>query len=178
MRAPLMRLTLASLLFLAVACNKDLLPRPPVESRLYYPSGVAFVPPADLDGGLGRLYVANSDFDRRFDVGWVTAVDLSQVRSPDGRTLPLPGQAVAPPPDGGSDQGRPVQFTNLATTAASIVNIAPFAGLATVDDAGTRLFVPSRAEGDQLAVMDITLGADGGAPIKCFFSGGTDCTVD
>jgi hypothetical protein len=178
MRALLMRLTLASLLFLAVACNKDLLPRPPVESRLYYPSGVAFAPPADLDGGLGRLYVANSDFDRRFDVGWVTAVDLSQVRSPDGRSLPLPGQAVAPPPDGGSDQGRPVQFTNLATTPSSIVTIAPFAGLATVDDAGTRLFVPSRAEGDELAVMDITPGADGGAPIKCFFSGGSDCTVD
>ena len=50
MRALLMRLTLASLLFLAVACNKDLLPRPPVESRLYYPSGVAFVPPGGPDG--------------------------------------------------------------------------------------------------------------------------------
>ena len=49
---------------------------------------------------------------------------------------------------------------------------------ATVDDAGTRLFIPSRAEGDQLAVMDITPGVDGGAPIRCFFSGGNDCTVD
>lgn len=178
MRALLMRLALASTLLLAVACNQDLVARPPVETRLYYPTGVAFVLPASPDGGLGRLYVASSDFDRRFDVGWVTAVDLAQVRSPDGRTLPLPGAAVAPPPDGGSDQGRPVQFDQLATTVASIVHIAPFAGLATVDDAGTRLFVPSRSEGDELAIMDLTPPADGGVPLRCFFSGGNDCTVD
>ena len=169
---------LASLLLLAVACNQDLKARPPVETRLYYPSGVAVVPAAD--GGLGWLYVANSNIDRRFDEGWLTAVDLSQVRTsePDGgRALPVPGQAVAPPIDGGSDQGRPVQFTQLATTTANIVKIASFAGLATVDPAGTRLFVPSRSEGDELAVMDITAG-DGGVPLRCFFSGGTDCTLD
>ena len=179
MRALLMRLTLASLLLFAVACNQDLKPRPPVETRLYYPSGVAVVPATD--GGLGWLYVANSNFDRRFDVGWLTAIDLSQVRTsePDGgRALPVPGQAVAPPIDGGSDQGRPVQFTQLATTTANLVNIASFAGLATADGAGTRLFVPSRSEGDELAVMDITNPGDGGVPLRCFFSGGNDCTVD
>ncbi len=178
MRALLMRLTLVPTLLLAVACNRDLVPRPPVETRLYYPTGVAFVSPASPDGGLGRLYVASSNFDRRFDIGWVTAVDLAQVHTPDGRTLPLPGAAVAPPPDGGSDQGRPVQFTQLATTTASLVTISPFAGLATVDDAGTRLFIPSRSEGDELAIMDITQPSDGGVPLRCFFSGGTDCTVD
>jgi hypothetical protein len=178
MRALLMRLTLVSTLLLAVACNQDLKARPPVETRLYYPTGVAVVPPADPDAGLGRLYVANSNFDRRFDVGWVTAVNLDQVRTPDGRTLPLPGGALVPPPDGGSDQGRPVQFTDLATTPESIVTMASFAGLATVDDAGTRLFIPARSEGDELAVMDITQPADGGVPLRCFFSGGTDCTVD
>src|SRR5678815_4304170 len=89
MRALLMRLTLASTLLLAVACNRDLIARPPVETRLYYPSGVGFASAAD--GGLGRLYVANSNFDRRFDVGWVTALDLSLVRTGDGaRALPLP----------------------------------------------------------------------------------------
>ena len=178
MRALLMRLTLASTLLLAVACNKDLTARPPVESRLYYPSGLAVVPPADPDGGLGWLYVASSNFDRRFDVGWVTAIDLNQVRSPDGRSLPPPGGVMAPPADGGSDQGRPVQFTQLATNPASIVKVASFAGLATVDDAGTRLFIPSRSEGDELAIMDITHPVDGGAPMRCFFSGGDDCTVD
>jgi len=178
MRALLMRLTLVSTLLLAVACNQDLKARPPVETRLYYPTGVAVVPPADPDAGLGRLYVANSNFDRRFDVGWVTAVNLDQIRTPDGRTLPLPGGALVPPPDGGSDQGRPVQFTDLATTPESIVTMASFAGLATVDDAGTRLFIPARSEGDELAVMDITQPADGGVPLRCFFSGGTDCTVD
>jgi hypothetical protein len=170
---------LASTLLLAVACNRDLTARPPVESRLYYPSGVAFAPATD--GGLGRLYVANSNFDRRFDIGWVTAIDLAQVRTSadDGaRSPPLPGDPVPPPPDGGSDQGRPVQFVDLATNEGSIVKIASFAGLATVDDAGTRLFVPSRSEGDELAIMDITLPTDGGTPLRCFFSGGTDCTVD
>jgi DNA-binding beta-propeller fold protein YncE len=58
------------------------------------------------------------------------------------------------------------------------VTISSFAGLATVDDAGTRLFVPSRSEGDELAVMDITPQGDGGVPLRCFFSGGNDCTVD
>ncbi|HUM12594.1 MAG TPA: hypothetical protein VLT82_16730 [Myxococcaceae bacterium] len=178
MRALLMRFTLVPTLLLAVACNRDLVPRPPVETRLYYPTGVAFVPPASPDGGLGRLYVASSNFDRRFDIGWVTAVDLAQVRTAEGRTLPLPGAAVAPLPDGGSDQGRPVQFTQLATTTANLVTISPFAGLATVDDAGTRLFIPSRSEGDEVAIMDITQPSDGGVPLRCFFSGGTDCTVD
>jgi hypothetical protein len=183
MRALLMRLTpsfsaFAPLLLLVAACNQDLKARPPVETRLYYPSGLAVVPATD--GGLGWLYVANSNFDHRFDVGWVTAVDLTQVRTSEadgGRALPLPGQEIPPPPGGGSDQGRPVQFSQLATTTANIVSISPFAGLATVDDAGTRLFVPSRAEGDELAVMDITPG-DGGVPLRCFFSQGNDCTKD
>ena len=175
-----MRFSLVSTLLLAVACNQELTTRPPLESRLYYPTGVAFVPPASSDGGVGRLYVASSDFDRRFDVGWVTAVDLAQVRAPDGRSLPPPGVAIAPPLDGGSDQGRPVQFTHLTPDGgpAPIVTIAPFAGLATVDADGTRLFVPSRAEGDELAIMDITQPSAGGVPLRCFFSEGTDCTVD
>jgi len=177
MRALLMRLT-PVLFLLAVACNQDLKPRPPVETRLYYPSGLAVVP--SPDGGLGWLYVANSNFDRRFDIGWLTAIDLTQVRTAEadgGRALPLPGQDVPPPLDGGSDQGRPVEFTQLATTTANLVNIASFAGLATVNDAGTTLFVPSRSEGDELAVMDLSPG-DGGVPLRCFFSGGTDCTQD
>ena len=39
-----------------------------------------------------------------------------------------------------------MQFTDLATTPESIVTMASFAGLATVDDAGTRLFIPARSE--------------------------------
>jgi len=173
-------IALVSTLLLAVACNQDLKARPPVENRLYYPTGVAVIPPADPDAGLGRLYVANSNFDRRFDIGWVSVLNLDQVRSLDGRSLPLPGGSMLPPPDGGSDQGRPVQFINFTPDAgtAPIVTIAPFAGLATVDGAGTRLFIPSRSEEDELAVMDITDPGDGGVPLRCFFSGGTDCTVD
>jgi len=181
MRALLMRLALVFPLLLALACNRDLQARPPTNTRLYYPTGLAFVPPEDLDAGVGRIYVASSNFDRRFDVGWVTVLDLAQVRTPDGvRSLPPPGVPIAAPPDGGSDQGRPVQFTRFTPDAgpAAIVNIASFAGLATVDLARKRLFIPSRAENDFLAVMDVSTPADGSAPLRCFFSGGTDCTVD
>ena len=177
MRALLMRLTLLSTLFLVAACNQVPAARPPMDNRLYYPTGLAFVPPDDPDAGLGRIYVASSDFDRRFDIGWVTTIDLGQVRSPDGRGLSLPGEPLAPPSDGGSDQGRPVQFTDLGTDAGSVVLVAPFAGLVTADLRHSRLFVPSRSEGDEVAVMDIS-PVDGGVPLRCYFSGGTDCTQD
>ena len=99
MRALLMRLTLlTSLLLVATACNKTLATRPPLPGRLYYPTGLAFVPPA-TDGGVGRIYVASANFDRRFENGWVTSIDLSLVLSQDGRSLPPPGVSIAPPPD-------------------------------------------------------------------------------
>jgi len=120
----------------------------------------------------------SANFDRRFENGWVTSIDLSLVRSSDGRGLPPPGVPIAAPPDGGSDQGRPVQFINLATDGGSLVTIESFAGIATVDTARNRLFVPTRSAGefDQLAVMDVT--PDGGSSMSCFFSGGNDCTAD
>jgi hypothetical protein len=178
MRALLMRFTLlTTLLLVATACNKTLATRPPLPGRLYYPTGIAFVPPT-TDGGVGRIYAASSNFDRRFENGWVTSIDLSAVRSQDGRSLPPPGVSVAPPPDGGSDQGRPVQFTDLATDGGSIVLTDSFAGIATVDPIHNRLFVPTRSAGelDELAVMEVT--PDGGPALSCYFSGGTDCTLD
>lgn len=172
-----MRLTLLTLLTLlvATACNKTLATRPPLSERLYYPTGVAFVAPAD--GGLGRIYAASSNFDRRFETGWVTSIDLSAVRSQDGRGLPPPGVPV-PPPDAGSDQGRPVQFTFLATDAGSLVETESFAGIATVDTLHNRLFVPTRSAGelDEVAVMDVT--PDGGPSMSCYFAGGSNCTLD
>lgn len=177
MRALLMRLTrLLPLLLVATACNKTLDARPPLAERLYYPTGLALVPGAD--GGVGRIYVASSNFDRRFENGWVTSIDLSLVRDQDNRSLPPPGVPIAPLSDGGSDQGRPVQFINLGTDGGSIVMTDSFAGIATVDIARNRLFVPTRSAGedDQLAVMDTT--PDGGPALSCFFSGGTDCAVD
>ena len=86
-----MRFVLVLVPLLAIGCDRQLDPRPPVSHRFYYPTGIAFAPPADLDGGVGALWVANSNFDRRFDIGWVTPIDLSAVRSDDGRSLPPPG---------------------------------------------------------------------------------------
>jgi hypothetical protein len=176
MRALLMRLTPPLLALLVVGCNQDLKARPPLTNRLYYPTGVAFAPAAD--GGLGRLWVANSDFDRRFDVGWVTTIDLAQVRSSDGGVLPAPGQPFPPLPDGGAPDPRPVQFITLALTDDSLVNVPHFSGLATLDPQRQRLFVPSRAENDYLTVIDTSTPPGGEEPIRCFFSGGKDCLSD
>lgn len=176
MRALLMRLFPLLLALLVVGCNQDLNARPPLTNRLYYPTGVAFAPAAD--GGLGRLWVANSDFDRRFDVAWVTTIDLDQVRSSDGGVLPAPGQPFPPLPDGGAPDPRPVQFTQLALTDDSLVHAPHFGGLATLDLQRQRLFLPSRAESDYLTVIDTSTPPDGGAPIRCFFSGGKDCLAD
>ena len=62
-------------------------------------------------------------------------------------TAACPRRACPSPrsPDGGSDQGRPVQFTNLGTDGGSIVMTDSFAGMATVDDARNRLFLPTRS---------------------------------
>jgi hypothetical protein len=176
MRALLMRLAPVLLALLVVGCNQDLKPRPPLTNRLYYPTGVAFAPAAD--GGLGRLWVANSDFDRRFDVGWVTTVDLAQVRADGGVVLPAPGQPFPPLPDGGAADSRPVQFTQLGLTDDSLVHVQHFSGLATLDLQRQRLFVPARAENDYLTVIDTSTPPSGGAPIRCFFSGGKDCLAD
>ena len=103
--------------------------------------------------------MASSNFDRRFDerLGHLHRPVL--VRSPDGRSLPPPGRAIAAPPDGGSDQGRPVQFTQLGTDGGSIVTM-------TDDFAGSPRWTiarepavpphPVRREDDQLVVLDIT----------------------
>jgi hypothetical protein len=176
MRALLMRLIPPLLVLLLVGCNQDLKSRPPLTDRLYYPTGLAFAPGAD--GGLGRLWVASSDFDRRFDTGWVTTIDLEQVRSSDGGVLPPPGQPFPLLPDGGVPDPRPVQFTQLGTTQDSLVVMRQFAGLATLDLQRQRLFVPSRAEDDYLTVIDTSTPPNGGAPVRCFFSAGKDCQVD
>ncbi len=180
MRALLMRLTLLlPLLLVATACNKTLVTRPPLlrSGSTIRPASPSCRRPAD--GGVGRIYVASSNFDRRFENGWVTSIDLSLVRS--RRTAGAFRRRACrsrPPPDGGSDQGRPVQFTYLATDGGSIVLTDSFAGIATVDTLHNRLFVPTRSAGelDELAVMDMT--PDGGPSLSCYFSGGTDCTQD
>lgn len=89
----------------------------------------------------GVLYVASSNYDRRFDVGAVTAVDLSQVG------LPAFGAASA----------APVDLTDLKISADGIVYTDPFAGqLGTyvTAEGGLRLFVPTREQGDRLFVLE------------------------
>jgi hypothetical protein len=50
---------------------------PPPSDRLYYPTGVAFVPGGA--GGQGTVYVASSNFDLRFHLGTLSAIDVASL---------------------------------------------------------------------------------------------------
>lgn len=125
---------------------------PPLDTpplgRFYFPTGIVHV--ADASGP-GRLFVASSNFDKRYDVGAVTAVDLSAI---EGLALPSyldPMSSITAPND------RPVQTGALPVEDAQQVYISPFAGIMDVfltPEGSPRLFVPTRSEGDYVYVID------------------------
>jgi DNA-binding beta-propeller fold protein YncE len=164
------------------ACPPAIPPNPPPVQQFYFPSGVAFVPSATPDG---VLYVANGNFDRLFDTGSVTAIDLSKVGTPTQR-LPLFG---APVPESG-----PVQIPELnlpvgedGKSSPSVVQIASFAGEIGVLKiaGGVRLFIPTRSENSRVYAIDAPTPVAGEPPtVHCFMPNtpdagtakGQDCT--
>ena len=166
-RLPMRALCFSCLAALICGCSGSSTARPPPLDRFYFPTGMAFAPDA---GSQGVLYVASSDTDKRYDFGTLLAVDLAKVgpTPPGNQTLPAFG---APVPQSG-----PVQITSLNVPASQAVEISPFVGEVgtfTLPDGTLRMFVPSRAEGDHLQVIDAkgtTLscaGGDGAAPQNC-----------
>src|SRR4051812_4373043 len=138
----------------------------PPADVFYFPTGIAHVdgPSGSEDG---YLYVANADFDRRYDTGSIVAVDLAKIGTPSQR-LPVFGAPV-------SDKG-PVQITNLHLIDVgmdkSIVQIAPFSGEMAVlrlpQDAGVRLFIPTRSEDSKVYAIDAPTPTPGAPPLlKC-----------
>src|SRR4051794_28943309 len=81
------RLVIAVLLLAACVDRKKNLPPP---SRFYFPSGIHHV---KSSGTEGVLYVVSANFDRRYDNGLFTAVDLDTVGLP---TLGAPVDATGP----------------------------------------------------------------------------------
>lgn len=136
-----MRRSLSILAVFALAlggCGVEVPPEAPPQDRFYFPTGVHFLPEPE---GPGTLFVASSNFDRRYDFGAITAVDLGEVG--------LPAEL-------GTDALDPVETLPIPDEARVLV--AAFAGVvdATVADAegNLRLFVPTRSEGDNLFAID------------------------
>jgi hypothetical protein len=141
MRLPVLAVAFATLL----SCAQAVTGSPPPTNRFYFPTGVAFAP---APGSNGVLYVASSNFDRRFTLGAVSAVRLDDVRSADDGGLPPLGAPVSP-------EG-PIQLTHLNLASNAFVEVQTFAarmGQYAQPDGGQLLFLPSQAEGAPLQIM-------------------------
>jgi hypothetical protein len=126
---------LAAVTLAAAACTPPPLANPPPEDRFYWPAGVVHA----AGVGEGTLYVASTNFDKRYDRGHLTAVPLDE---------------VGLPPLGGS--GEVASLSDLHLGGSGVLEIQSFGGdlAAWPTDGGVRLFVPSRAEGNPLQYVD------------------------
>jgi len=135
-----------------------------------------FLPPGSTSG---ILYVASSNYDRRYDQGNLIAVNLDRIQAPgvDGGPGPLAG--LPPPGFIVGDTSPAFQFTDLATDAGDVVQIQSFAAEMVRDSVGyggrPRLWVATRAEGDLLQPVSTDPGGEGllcvPAGNNCIFSG-------
>ncbi|MFP2911712.1 hypothetical protein ACLESD_43140, partial [Pyxidicoccus sp. 3LFB2] len=161
-----MRAYLLTSALLLASCDTDPEPRPPPSTRLVYPSGLAFWRPEVSPSTNGFLYVASANFDKCYDSGAVVALDLDAVGL---RPFGTPFTQTV-------EEDRGTLLESLGIGAQSAVQIESFAGeMALWSPAGRppRLFVPTRAEGSFLQVVDV--GEDG-LSLSCA-QGGTsrDC---
>src|SRR5258707_10679834 len=145
----------------AAACVPQGELKAPPTGNFYFPTGLVYSDSSSSQKGV--LYVANSNFDRRYTSGSVQAVPLDGVGV--GGT-PLP--AIGTVPTGGA----PLSITNLGT-GLSQVYIQSFAGEMTrypKTGETMRLFVPSRGDLNPLQVITAV-----GPTLQCLDSS-PDCT--
>lgn len=126
-------------------CAAETEPQPPPTDRFVYPSGIVHLPVPTDPSKQGALYVASANFDKCFDTGAVTALDL------DNLGLPAIGAPVG---------DSPAEITDLKVARENTVQIESFAGQMAVwrnpEATGkSRLFVPSRAEENYLHAIDV-----------------------
>lgn len=151
------------------ACTPQGLPRLPPADSFHFPAGLAHVDDPSSPGADGYLYVAGSNFDRRFDFGAVTAVDLASVG------LPAFGDPV---PAGG-----PPDLRELHLGPQSQVLTESFAGEMAkfpLPDGSTRLFIPSRAENSYVYMLDArqgTIGCQDPRPVEDIPDAPPDCST-
>jgi hypothetical protein len=122
------------------ACNPSGFVRAPPLGQLYFPTGIQWLDSATAPGGV--LYVASSNFDKRYDAGTLMAIRVGNLGLPTfGAPVPATGPAI---------------ITDLKLGPRAELYIDSFAGdvAAFLRPSGPRLFVPTRTEGDFLDVID------------------------
>jgi len=145
----------------AAACVPQGELKPPPIGNFYFPTGLVYSDSSSSQKGV--LYVANSNFDRRYTSGSVIAVPLDGVGA-GGTALPAIGTA----PTGGA----PLSITNLGSGLTQVF-IQSFAGEMTrypKTGETMRLFVPSRGDLNPLQVINAV-----GPTLQCL-DRGLDCT--
>ena len=142
----------------ALACGAPPSLRAMPQGQLYFPTGMFFARPAGAPERSGALFVASSNFDRRYGTGRLSGIDVSALAcgvAPAGACVPdfpAPRAAVIDI----VSLGGPVE-KGLASLAGEMDGIEDPAVPGTF-----RLVIPSRAEGSPLQIADAT-----GAEIAC-----------
>lgn len=174
------RLVVISALALLSGCIQEGAPKIPPADRLYFPTAVHH---QDGVGTGGRLFVASSNFDGRFDFGSVTAINVDDLELP-VFGAPLLPECVAPDPA----QPRPAVcepkvIHTLGTAGAQGARVltdsfgAGRFGTLNLPGGKTRLFLPTREELDRVHVLDSDPA--GASRVECVGPGETpeDCTL-
>jgi len=153
----------------ALACGAPPSLRSMPTDQLYFPTGMFFARPASAPERSGALFVASSNFDRRYGTGRLSGIDVSALAcgaAPAGACVPdfpAPRAAVIDI----VSLGGPVE-KGLASLAGEMD------GIEHTDGSGRfRLLIPSRAEASPLQIADTT-----GAEIECAGDpSGDDCSA-
>jgi hypothetical protein len=141
-------------LFVLAACPTPFASNAQPIDRLYFPTGVARV---DVPGKThGVLFVANANFDKRYESGMLVALDL------DALDLPAFGAPVA--------ATGPRQVTDLKLSEQARAEVSSFTGelgLLQLAPNKVRLFVPTRSEHMKYEAVDATFQSDGSTSLTC-----------
>lgn len=130
----------------ATACVRTLPGQdPPETARLYYPNRMA------LSQDNNSLLVVNTNFDERYNVGWVTKLDLPIL-------LPILNAAAR--------AGTVADANAIAPAWTQAVRIPSLAGDLVVDHAHARAYLAHRGQG-LITTLDIIAGADGATTVSC-----------
>ncbi len=146
-------------------CNFSQAGIDPIPNTLNFPMAIALSPATNAEGEPRYLFVANSNFNLRFNAGSLWAIDLDAVEAEIGRTQGCPGPdcelwPLRPVADDGPnvdpDSGR-----DVVRVIADEVGIGSHADGLAVNRAGDRLYLPIRGGSQELTFVPFS--ADQGA---------------
>ncbi len=143
------------------ACPAQVVSNPQPIDRLYYPTGLVHVDAPGKTNGV--LFVANANFDKRYESGMVVALDL------DALGLPAFGAPVG--------KGGPVQLRDLKLSQRARAEVSSFTaelGSLRLSPDKVRLFVPTRSERMKYEAVDATFGEGGSISLTCATTPGND----